>query len=163
IFDNVLGNLEFTDEDVRDHWRGTLLSEPQPLTSLLAEKLEEDEETGALATLSSQFLAAIDENPANDNLAQDFSESLFAAHTEFGADVRRKVGGIERMLLGADGGHVFARAASPLRLTALGRAASVSGFSPDSVTRILDTISDVDLSATAIEILTNLLLDLSDL
>ena len=132
IFDNVLGDLNHTLPHVRERSRSSLLAEPPPLQSLLAQELVEEAQPEAQATLEAQFVAAIGENPANDNLSSAFAACLYSAHTGLGAAVRERVNRIERRLLGGEERYAFARAASPIFLTDLGVAANASGFSPQS-------------------------------
>ena len=160
IFDNVLGDLLHTAPQTRNESRNSLLAEPAPLRSLLADEIREAV-NGAQAILAAQFMAAIGENPTNGNLAISFADNLYSAFTGGGETVRDRVGRIERGLLANDQRYVFARAASPMYLTDLGKAVNQSGFAPDSAVAILDAIADVNASWVAARLFTYLLRSLS--
>ena len=162
IFDNVLGDLNHTAPQVRDASRDSLLAEPAPLRSLLAEELHEADDA-AQASLAAQFMAAIGENSANENLAMDFANNLYSAFTGEGATVRDRVARVEHFLVAEDRSYVFARAASAIRLTEIGRAVNQSGFAPTSALTILNALGKLDPSWNTIELVTHLLRSLSGL
>ena len=77
--------------------------------------------------------------------------------------MRQRVASIERKMLGEGEKYAFARAASPLHLTDLGRATSLSGFSPKSAVAILDFLPTIDEDLSPIELFTLLLTNLAGL
>jgi hypothetical protein len=113
--------------------------------------------------LAAQFMAAIGENTANDNLAVDFANNLFGAFTGQGTTVRDRVARVERLLLAEDQSYVLARAASAIRLTEIGRSVNQSGFAPTSALAILSTLHQLNPSWSTIQLVTHLLSSLSEL
>ncbi|WP_153784970.1 DEAD/DEAH box helicase [Pseudomonas sp. EMN2] len=85
------------------------------------------------ATLSSQLLACISENPETDDVVSDFAEATYAGHTDGGDNVRRILSeAVDRILDSQQSGGAMAVRNSPIRLTEFGKAANLSGFSPDT-------------------------------
>lgn len=162
IFENVLGPSKFTDQQNRIASIFSMLAKPQEARSALEEDVLPDELEARKDVIASSFLAAISENPANENLANSYAESLLARKLADGAGVTKVVSEIQAEVLGG-GEAAFATAASPLQLTPLGIAASKSLFSPASCRKILATIGEladtynfVDLSALLLWELGNL-------
>jgi helicase len=163
IFDNPLGSERFT---VGHRWyriQNSLLAQPQELQSTLLQEQFATPLKELDAMVSSQFLAAIPENPNDDSLIESFVASSYAAHRTGGAaraaDI---VGRIGRFVLDPAHGP-FATAASPMRLTALGEAANLSGFSPSSCRAILLILDRLDAPATEADLAASLLSTLADL
>lgn len=85
------------------------------------------------ATLSSQLLACISENPEADDIVSDLAESTYAGHTDGGDNVRRILSeAVDQILDNQKAGGAMAVKNSPIRLTEFGKAANLSGFSPDT-------------------------------
>jgi helicase len=170
IFDNPLGNQTFANSAVRDSVQGNLFLSPN-LTERVTSAFDSALESGStdyLSTFGSQFLAAIPENPASQDLVADFIANSYAGNmltpeglVRFEKDART----IQKEVLA--GPRPLAQAASPIRLTALGRAANGSGLSPKSVERVLEfleTLPRSDLKQQKIgHILGRILQNLGDL
>lgn len=141
IFDNLLGDLRYTHSSRRRRYQEALFSDPPELESAIAnDNLAAEEREAVFASVSSQFLAAIPENPEDAQLEEKFAESLYARFK--GRDVSRLLRSIRDDLLSDEVGEPFAIAASPMRLTAHGRAANRTGFSPASCRKILSFLSE---------------------
>lgn len=158
IYDNPLGDEKYTVPSLRGgHLRETFLSgrniEPR---SALEEPLSEKDET-LLSALASQFMAAIPESPNSRDLARQFAEAtLWGIRQPRAPLVKETVTRIEASLLDPSDG-ALAAAASPIRLTPLGEAANVTGFSPVSCRRILKFLRNPDNSGDVVAVSAKLL------
>jgi helicase len=161
----MLGSFEFTAPGMRHRARSELLGDPAPLKSLLAEELVAGAEQSpeAEATLSSQFLAAIGENPNSDNLADDFASHMYGAFSDQSHGLKQRLRGVQHRLTDTSQPYVFAAAASPLRYTPLGISANQTGFSPGSCISIIETMKQISSNLNEIELIEFLLLKLSHL
>lgn len=165
VFDNPVGDIRLTGPQVRrSNQRNVfLLESPPPLLSV-AERTEVADSPALSATLGSQFMAAIPENPTTDDLAAAFAGSSFLAAR--GADITPILSvcrAVEGDLLDARRG-AFATAASPLALTPLGTAANATGLSPQSCRVLLDELRRIGPSAAVgPELASTLLIDLAGL
>lgn len=140
IFDNPLGPLQYTSQQVRpsiqlDTFFPSLL--PSLRSELEVERLESD----ARAVLAAQFLAAVPENPREEDLADRFTSYLFAASRPGSIDfLKSEIASIRDEIL--DGPRPLAIASSPMKLTDLGSRAVATGLSPNTVhslSQILET------------------------
>jgi helicase len=160
IFDNVLGNLAYTgDEQRRRRAQAGLFGDPPPLQSVIAnDHLPDEIKSAVRAVVSSQFLASIPENPAEDVLEETWARSTYAAFRSSNPTAMLRE--VRAELLTVDQGEPFARAASPMLLTSLGAAANRSGFGPRTCRQILRRLSDLDVTASAEELASDLLIAL---
>lgn len=140
LFDNVFGNPKFTHDSSRARAQRTLFADPPVLESSIAnDNLSHNEKVAAEALLSAQFIAAIPENPTNDMLAESFAANTYAAQRE--RSVNLVMQKIRDEILSEEDGEPFAKAASPIRLTALGMAACRTGLSAKSCRDLLKFLS----------------------
>lgn len=142
LYDNPLGDPLYTHPRRRDAVQATfLLSETLPSLLSAFESAEDPEREELVAALASQYLAAIPENPDEAALAETFGRhTLVGARANGRAElISELIDSIEAELVDPEAG-AFAVAASPLQLTPLGEAANHSGFSPQSVRRIISVL-----------------------
>lgn len=134
IFDNPLGSLAYTAPNLRQSVQARLLLPPASLESAM---VKGDVSHGDLtASIGAQLLAAIGEHPDLESVQEHFVASTYAHALGHSAKITGAVQESLKSILGQDG-PPLAKAASPLRLTALGTAVNVTGFSPASARRIL--------------------------
>lgn len=136
LFDNVFGNLKYTHDSLRQAAQFQVLTDPPALESTIAnDNLAIHDREAVRAIVSSQLLAAIPEHPGVDALEEYFSSHLYARYRGRDAfDIFRQA---REGLLDDTNGEPFARAASPMQLTALGRAANMTGLSAQSVRHLM--------------------------
>lgn len=163
IFDNVLGSFEFTQSSVRDRSREQLLRRSPPVRSLLTEELAGQIDPAREAILEAQFVAAIGENPSNDNLADDVASNVFGAFTSEAGRIVQIVRRIQEDRVDEKRKYVFARAASPVQLTERGVDANRTGFAPRSCEAILETLERIQPCSGGRSTLAHLLCELSHL
>ena len=140
IFDNPVGDPIYTDPYNR---RGTQLDlYVNPMTGRLHSALASvspgtDEYEACLGELGSQLLAAVPENPDEDDLVTAFAGNLYSAFEPAASGRVRSYLAATRASLLDQSREALATAASPLTLTPFGRAALCTSFSPDSCRAIL--------------------------
>jgi len=143
LFDNVLGNLRFTHDSLRQGAQDRVLGDPPPLESTIAnDNLPAGERDAVYAVMSSQMMAAVPEHPEMDELASHFAAHLYSKFT--GHDPELMLQKVRADLLNDSNGEPFARAASPLKLTPLGAAANVAGLSASSARRLLSFLQGIE-------------------
>jgi ATP-dependent DNA helicase len=157
IFDNVLGNLAYTGDDRRRRAQSRLFSDPPPLQSVIAnDNLPEETKSAVRAVVSSQLLASIPENPDDAVLDETWAGATYAAFRSSNPAAMLRELRVD--LLSTDQGEPFARAASPMSLTPLGMAANRSGFGPRTCRQLLRQLSSLDVTASAQELASDLLI-----
>jgi helicase len=142
IFDNPLGDVRYTDNSRRDLIQQQLFltsSEVELVSALENPSISLSAKDDVAAVLSSQFLAAIPENPHSENLVNDFLSASFLSARDRPQQIEKVKAFVQKTRSGLidESEGAFARAASPLHLTELGVAANETGFSPSSVRDIL--------------------------
>lgn len=138
LVDNPLGELRLTSTPaIRALLQRTLMLKQSMLTSAIwSSNWDAPPALDRIAALESQVLAAIPENPDSADLAMDLVDRLYVSKIGGAEPCRVAVRRALDRFLDATS-EPLARAASPIRLTALGLAANLSGFSPSSVREIL--------------------------
>ncbi len=160
MIDGPLGPKKYTDTTIRGHCQDTMMDSPATMTSALASDMIPPEESTAL--IAGQFLAAIAESPDEEDLPQRFGGSLLAARLRPPDSWIAILRNIRDDVLDAkDGFPPFATAASPLRLTELGKAVNLSGFSPDTARKMLRFLRDNDLPTQLPALASSLLIELA--
>ena len=152
LFDNVFGNLKYTHDSLRQAAQARVLTDPPALESTIAnDNLSQEEREAVRAIVSSQLIAAIREFPAVDAIEEQFSSQLYASYR--GHDAIEIFKQARADILDDSAGEPFARAASPMQLTTLGRAANLTGLSTRSVRQLMKFLSTLpkglDLDALA--------------
>ena len=137
VYDNPVGDTDHTSPWIRpQEIDGMCLSDgPEPVRSALQPLLDNIRDPISFSVVASQFLAAVPENPAEDNLSAAFSRETYAAQLHGAAKVETLFQVIARDLTDPTHG-ALAVANSPFRLTDFGTAANKTGFSPESCRRI---------------------------
>jgi helicase len=135
LFDNVFGNQKYTHDSLRTAAQTQVLTDPPPLESTITNNNFSHEERASVnATVSSQLIAAIDDHPDVEEVEKLFAEHLYATYRGTSAmEVLKKA---RAELLDDSQGEPLALAASPMRLTELGRAANRTGLSAQSVRKL---------------------------
>lgn len=118
-----------------------------------------DEQRAAIQSVfSSQLLAAIQENPGENDIVGLLSSATYAVRDHDQGSVREVLGeSLEALLDSAPAGGALAVINSPIRLTAVGQAANSSGFSPGSARKMLEYLASTSPLPTGIPLLDQLL------
>jgi helicase len=166
VFDNPLGAARLTNPFTRHSIQIDLfINQPvEGLHSTLSQVHSgSDEYEACIGELSSQFLAAIQENPDDGDLITSLGSHLYS--TQYSAVAPRIYNHLSatRTSLLDDSHGALATAASPLRLTAFGRAALRTSFSPESCRRIAQLLSEEGAPADTAGLANHLLLRLGSL
>jgi helicase len=94
------------------------------------------------AAFSSQLLACINEHPSADDVVSDLVAASYAGATDGEANIRQVLdASVAEILDGSQSGGALAVMNSPIRLTAFGQAANLSGFSPSTCRRMVEFLS----------------------
>lgn len=158
LVDNPLGDTRFTQLSSRRALQQELLQEPPQLGSAIqaaaaTTALKDD----LYGVLSSQLLAAIPENPEQEELATEFADSLLASRLTSPMATRTVLNRAADELLDEHRG-ALARAASPLQLTPLGEAVKMTGLSARTARMLISFMHDADrttsVAAVGAELLT---------
>jgi helicase len=166
IFDNPVGDPLYTNPYNRQGTQLGLYVNPvrENLRSAMATVIPGSGEYYAcLGELSSQFLAAVPENPDDEDLVATFAANLYSS-LEPGVSnrVRGHLDATRASILDRSR-EALATAASPLILTPFGQAALCTGFSPDSCRLILECLRDDEPETTPDRLGHHLLLTLGTL
>ena len=136
VFDNPVGDPEYTAlARRRDHLDEILFPGEAPH---LASAISQMDRASATAHLGTHLLAAIRENPSEEDLASAFLNFSFAIHTDDASTARTLIASAFNDILDESKGPPLAVATSPARLTEFGEAANNSGLSPGTA-RLLRT------------------------
>jgi helicase len=145
IFDNPVGDPIYTNPYDRSERQLDLYINPMrdSLRSALASVASGTEEYEAcLGELDSQFLAAVPENPREDDLVSVFARNLYSSFDRGAAGrVREHLSSTRASALDPSR-EALLTAASPLTLTPFGRAALSTSFSPASCREILKCLRE---------------------
>lgn len=155
LFDNPIGEEQFTAGHTRPAWQRRILFDErvEPLTSALQ---FESVNPAIGASLESQFLAAIQENPNVEDIASEFAASLlYGRNAETDNNALHLLQSAESYLL-----QGFAERNSPLRLTEFGAASNQTGFCPRSCIKICDALSNLGQFSSKDELIADLLVRL---
>ena len=142
IFDNPVGDERYTQTARRKALQQEIFfSSSQPRLTSAVTRIEENK---AVATIGSQLLAAIHENPDEDDLGALFLENSFA-YQMVGRDgiAERRIRLAVSDILDEREGEPLAVAASPIRLTQFGEATRVTGLTPGTARRLRETLREV--------------------
>ena len=148
VFDNPVGEERYTQTASRRALQQEIFfSGSQPrLTSAVARI----EESRAVATIGSQMLAAIHENPEEENLGTLYLENSFAYQMmDRDGTAGRRIRMAVDDILDERQGEPLAVAASPIRLTPFGEATRNTGLTPRTARQLRTTIRTIALQQTA--------------
>jgi helicase len=166
IFDNPVGDPLHTDPFRRADTQIDLYVNPMSgnLPSAIASAIVgTDDYEACMAELSSQFLAAVPENPEEDDLVSAFSANLYSAmEPTITNRVRNHLVATRASILD-NSREALAVAASPMKLTSFGKAALGTSFSPDSCRAVLEYLRRDEPEITPAELGHHLLTSLGSL
>ena len=162
VFDNPVGEAQFTSPARRPFLQDSIFfAESQPVLTSAIGRLDRKV---SKATIGSQLLAAIAENPDVENLDSSFLSYSFAHQTGSGDSAAQPIALAFEEILDEANGQPLAIAASPVQLTPFGKAANQGGLSPGTariLRRVLGEISErgssrADLVAISLTLLKSL-------
>ena len=147
IVDNPVGDPALVAPQTRRGLQRQVFAadELPPLTSVFDADQSTEEGQAISAAVSSNYLAAIPENPQQDDLASVLYGHSFAAVCEQPA-LEELLESSRSELMSGEGIGPLAVAASPLRLTAFGVAANATGLAPSTCRGIVAMLEEVDFS-----------------
>jgi helicase len=154
VFENVLGPSKFVDQQNRTASILSMMESPKQVESALEEEVNPSEYEARCSVISSNFLACIAELPDDEQPEKTFSQHLLAKSS---LELLRKV----RAEVLSGGEQAFATAASPLKLTPLGRAANESLLSPESCRQVMRVMHEVWVNLAFDEVCSHLLTNLA--
>lgn len=95
------------------------------------------------ATISAQLLACIGEHPNAEDIVSELTEASYAGQTDGKQNIRRILSEtVSRILDDQQAGGAMAVMNSPIRLTELGQAANLTGFSPGTCRLMVEFLSE---------------------
>jgi helicase len=160
IYDSPLGDRTFKVGAGRDPMlRKTLFSEGD--TGISSAANSEFFSHSVRGVIASQFLAAIVENPENENLEGNFYSRLLGARNDENKRISQLINAISKDITSPE--WPLASRNSPLAITNLGKAVNYSGFSPSSSRLIAGAMQSAPRNGTPVEIVAFLLAALGDL
>lgn len=149
IFDNPVGDAEYTSPRVRPNLQDEIFfSKSQPTLTSAINKLNHQT---SVATIGSQLLAAIAENPEVPNIASLFRLHSFAHQTYTKNSIVEPVDLAYNEIIDDTDGHPLAVTRSPTRLTSFGAAVSKGGLSPGTAKALRDTLDRIPRSESSLE------------
>lgn len=126
--------------------------------------LSEEERASIRSMFSSQLLASIQENEGADDIAGLLSNATYAIRDNSQGNITAMLyESLEGLLDSNKAGGALAVMNSPVRLTPVGNAANLSGFSPDSARKILEYLAKPIVQSAAIGLMVQLLIVFSHL
>lgn len=131
LVDNPVGPSAYTNDAVRRTNQLAIIAAGDPILASAVAGMTVNPTTASLAAFESQILAAIPENPDEEDFVSSFAGATLAARQLPPSDLRRAVRRTTGWMLSEESGPL-ARAASPIRLTPKGEAFRKTGFSPRS-------------------------------
>lgn len=144
-----------------------VLIDASPLQSairLVSEGNASDEANAIRAVFASQMLAAIPENAGVEDLHDRLAEASYAAYSGQGDQIAQLyTEALDQLIDATPIGGAMAEKNSPVRLTPLGHAANLTGFSPASVRRMLVFLNQPVLPTESGPLVAGLLVELADL
>ena len=141
IFDNPVGEAEYTTPERRPQWQGEIFFTDSP--PALASAIGTSPKEVAVAVVGSQLLAAIPENPEIDDLASSFSEFSFSKRARNSSIAEERITLALEDILDQTQGEPLAVASSPARLTTFGKAANVAGLSPATARSLRNALGEI--------------------
>ncbi|MCE9732348.1 DEAD/DEAH box helicase [Pectobacterium sp. IFB5596] len=146
LFQNLMGppSMGARQRDAR-RLEEVMFSSSPLISTLGSEWIEISEQGQQLleSTFSSQLLACIGEHPQVDDIVSELTEASYAGQTDGEDNVRRILSEtLIRILDDKQPGGAMAVMNSPVRLTEFGRAANLSGFSPDTCRLMVQFLSE---------------------
>ena len=140
IFDNPIGSGIYSSSERRNVQESIFFAESHPALESAIHKLKHNE---SVATIGSQLLPTIAENPDVENLSSLFYSHCFAFYTPQKDLAAQVVESAQEEILNSDDGQPLAIAASPIQLTPFGVAANKGGLSPRTARILRSTLANL--------------------
>ena len=141
IFDNPVGDAQLTSPARRPNLQKDIFfAESQPVLSSAIGRLDR---RVSIATVGSQLLAAIGENPDVEDLASSFRIHSFAHQTDGADSAAQRIDLAYQEILDEADGQPLAIAASPVQLTPFGEAANRGGLSPGTARNLRSALGEI--------------------
>ena len=138
VFDNPVGEAPLTSPARRPGLQDEIFfPATQPVLTSAIGRIDKQI---AVSTVGSQLLAAIPENPDVEDLMLSFRERSFAHLTDDAGMASERITLAYHEILDGTDGQPLAVAASPVRLTPFGEAATAAGLSPSTARRLRATL-----------------------
>jgi len=160
IYDNPLGDRKYKAPGLKEEWQQRIFFAKGDVGVQSAMNIELEDAT-IQASVASQFLAAVAENPRRDNIEEDFAVRLLSGSSSLNTGVKRYVSSVTDGLLSQD--FLLATRNSPITLTHLGIAVNQSGFCPSSCRQILSCLRHISGEMAELSLAAFLLTELGDL
>lgn len=137
LFENLMGPPSLLKPWQRDRRSlEEVMFASSPLVSTLGGEWDKTSPQGQRlleATMSAQLLACIGEHPNADDIVLALTEASYAGQTDGKQNIQRILSEtVNKILDDQQAGGAMAVMNSPIRLTEFGRAANLTGFSPDT-------------------------------
>lgn len=149
------------------HQLHSIMFEQHPIESTgghLYTLLPDGKRAAVQSVFASQLLASIKENSGEEDIVGLLSNATYAAQDEIGSNIDTLLQDSVTNLLDANRpGGALAVMNSPIRLTPLGEAANLSGFSPNSVRAMLVYLTNLSILPPPSELKAELLLTFGNL
>ena len=142
VFDNPVGDPEYTAVARRRDLLDEILFPDEP--PRLASAIGQVDRTSAISHLGTHLLAAVRENPAEEDLASSFLKFSFAARTGDATTAQTLITTAFNDILDESKGPPLAFIASPAQLTEFGEAAKNSGLSPATARLLRSTLGRIN-------------------
>lgn len=167
LFENSGGPIEAFRNGQMEARLNTVMFGSAPIESTAGDRypiLPEEERASIRSVFSSQLLASIQENPGEDDIVGLLSSATYAVRDSLAGSIRELLHeSLQGLLDSTRAGGALAVMNSPVRLTPVGQAANLSGFSPDSARKMVEYLADPSPRPEGIELLEQLLFVFSDL
>lgn len=153
VYDNVVGTPSLVAPQTRRNLQRQVFASDMlpPLESTFVESGEPEDRAATIAVVESNYLAAVPENPLEENLGQALYEHSLSFVRPRGQRLLRLLEQSREDLVSSQRHGPFATAASPLVLTPVGTAANLTGLSPMTCHAILDMLDGFDASVEPAE------------
>ena len=166
IYDNPVGDSQFTFDPNRGQLQQqTFFGEVELEVLSVIETLRTGSDFNVEVdnAIASQFLAAIPENSADDDLVASFVDAMYwTSGSTPRAKVQKTIRKIASEILDSANG-ALATAASPFRLTEFGELAVKCSFGPNSCRLILDHLNKCETPTDGPSLVARMLVDLGSL
>ena len=141
IFDNPVGDRQWTTPSRRSVFQDNIFfAKSQPALTTAIDRLDR---RNSVASVGSQMLAAIAENPNDDDLASSFLKHSFAKHTHNADSAADRMLLAYKEILAPVDDQPLAIAASPVQLTQFGEAANHGGLSPGTARKLRNALREI--------------------
>ena len=149
VFDNPVGDAEYTSPARRPELQENIFfANTHPTLTSAIDRLDRK---ASIATIGSQLLAAIAENPEVEDLASSFHMHSFAYQTHSESSAEQPIDLAYKEILDGVDEQPLAIAASPVQLTRFGDAVNKSGLSPGTAKILRRAIGELPDHGSSLE------------